>query len=558
MSPGLDGRPTEQRFPRNQYAAAILDNISKHQSDAELEHDELEIERAALERIRSVHKSHIDKARSLAGLLNYEAVEATEEGIRDIEDEDAEADTAVRAALVRQSAERAMHAMKRVHDLEAMGEALAFGHTMNGTGDKLYVGRLSVIDDDDALLVDWRAKAAVPFYRATPLDPLGVSRRRHLHYGENAPDDEELINYSDEVFDVDSLAQATGLRGEAAILASVTAVTTEQMRSVVATIQAEQDAVVRASNKGALVVQGGPGTGKTVVALHRAAYLLYDQRAELSDSGVLIVGPSSEFLSYISNVLPSLGETGVISRTPPSLFPGVRRGLVEPARVSEVKGGLAMATVLANAVADRQRRPREDLVVWYGSRRVKMRSDELARLFDRAQRHTVHNEGAVNFWSRVIDSCSAQVYNPSFPNLADAHETFSNSDELKLFQLSSWPTLSPEQALNDLFGSRALLASAARNTDLSDEDLALLYRPRTPEAQLAGTRWSDADVPLLDELNALLGTVTDAVFESERVGERDAADEFELAESYDEIEEHEDESEDDDDFGEPGFEIVLD
>lgn len=489
-----------------------------------------------------MHKGHIDKAKVMAGLLNEEAVEATEEGIRDIEDEDAEADTAVRAALVRQSAERAMHAIKRVNDLEAMGEALAFGHTINKDGDRLYVGRLSVIDDEEPLLVDWRAKAAVPFYRATPLDPLDVSRRRHLHYGDEATEDEgELVNYSDEVFDIDALSSATGLRGEAAILASVSATTTEQMRSVVATIQSEQDAVVRASSKGPLVVQGGPGTGKTVVALHRAAYLLYDQRAELSDSGVLIVGPSKEFLGYISNVLPSLGETGVISRTPPALFPGVRRGLVEPLEVAEVKGRLVMAEVLARAVRDRQRRPQDDLVLWYGSRRVKMKADELARLFDRSQRYSIHNDGAVNFWSLVIDAYSAEVYDPTFGNLADAHETFSSSEELKVFQLRYWPTLSPEQALNDLFGSRALLRSAAADTDLVEAEVELLYRPRTPEAELESVRWSDADVPLLDELNALLGSVGDAVFQSERIAERDAADEFELAEKYDEIEEAEDE-----------------
>ena len=512
-----------------------------------------------MERIRAVHRAHIDKARHLAGLLNTEAVEATEEGIRDIEDEDAEADTAVRAALVRQSAERAMHAINRVNDLEAMGDALAFGHTINKNTEKLYVGRLSVIDDDEPLLVDWRAQAAVPFYRATPLDPLDVARRRHLHYGDEATgDDGELVNYSDEVFDIDSLDTNIGLRGEAAILASVTATTTEQMRSVVATIQAEQDAVVRADSKGALVVQGGPGTGKTVVALHRAAYLLYDQRADLSDSGVLIVGPSKEFLGYISNVLPSLGETGVISRTPPALFPGVKRGLAEPAEVAEVKGRLSMATFLAKAVSDRQRRPREDLVVWYGSSRVKLKSEELGEIFDRAQRHTIHNDGAVNFWSLVIDVCSAAVYDPSFPNLADAHETFSNSNDLKRFQLKYWPTLSPEQALNDLLGSKALLRSASQATDLSERDLDLLYRPRTPETELDQARWSDADVPLLDELNALLGSVGDAVFESDRVGERDAADEFELAEKYEEIEEAEDESEDDEDFGEAGFEINLD
>jgi DNA helicase IV len=129
------------------------------------------------------------------------------------------------------------------------------------------------------------------------------------------------------------------------------------MRSVVATIQAEQDAIIRAPGDEPLVVQGGPGTGKTVVALHRAAYLLYAQREALSDTGVLIVGPTSEFLTYIAGVLPSLGETGVLSVTAPELYPGVRRGAPEDDAVAEVKGRLDMVTLLANAIKDRQRRP---------------------------------------------------------------------------------------------------------------------------------------------------------------------------------------------------------
>ncbi len=308
------------------------------------------------------------------------------------------------------------------------------------------------------------------------------------------------------------------------------------MRSVVATIQAEQDAVIRAPSNKPLVVQGGPGTGKTVVALHRAAYLLYDQRASLAESGVLVVGPSAEFLRYIRGVLPSLGETGVVSVTVSKLFPGVLLGLRDPPDVAAIKGGLAMAELLAVAVADRQRQPRSELQVWYGSARVVLSADELGGLFARASLHQTHNEGAQAFREEVIAALVAKVHNPSFDNLDDANETFGSSVDVQRFLYRHWPPLTPEQALNDLLGSKALLRSAARGVTAMEfgvADAGRLYRARTSEADLATIRWSDADIPLLDELQQLLGG---GVFDQldDRDIERDEADEFELADSADE------------------------
>ena len=426
-----------------------------------------------------------------------------------------------------------MHAHRRVTELEAMGQALAFGSTSDDDGDRIDIGRLSVIDGDEALLVDWRADAAMPFYRATPLDRLGVERRRHLHYGDGvATDAAALQGYSDEVFEVDALQRSSGLQGEAALLSAVQAPTEAQMRSVVATIQAEQDAVIRAPSNKPLVVQGGPGTGKTVVALHRAAYLLYDQRADLSETGVLVVGPTNEFLGYIRGVLPSLGETGVVSVTVAKLFPGILLGVAEPPEVARLKGTAVMADLLANAVADRQRRPNEPLRVYYGSRRVVIGEDELDSIFEVSRRYRAHNEGAAAFRSGVIDALSAAVHNPSFDS-TDAAESFAESVDVRRFLLRHWPPLSAEQALNDLFGSRALLRSAAAGTTLTEADHASLYRARTSEIDLPGIRWSEADVPLLDELEHLLGgSGADEI--DERDIERDEADEFELAVADDE------------------------
>ncbi|MCP3991615.1 MAG: hypothetical protein GY724_21255 [Actinomycetia bacterium] len=457
----------------------------------------------------------------------------TEDGIRDLYDEDAEADAAVAAALVRQTADRAMHAIRRVSELRAAGSALAFGHITSGDG-CLYIGRLTVMDGDEPLLVDWRARAAVPFYQATPLEPMGVDWRRNFTYGdESAGTSADLISYSDELFDADAAAEEIGLRGEAALLASITAPTQEQMRSVVATIQAEQDAVVRANGDRPLMVQGGPGTGKTVVALHRAAYLLYAQREALSDSGVLIIGPSSEFLIYIAGVLPSLGETGVVSVTAPELYPGVRRGATEEADVAAIKGRLDMAALLANAIVDRQRRPTTDLGTWYGARRVTLEAAKIQELFDLSRRHPTHNDGADWFRFELIEALTAAVYDPSFHDRDEARNHFRRSEAVAEFHLRHWPTLTPEQALNDLFGSAALLRSAARGTTLCADELALLGRPRRPFIEVDDIHWSNADIPLLDELLALVGISLAGRDDDERAQERDEADDFEVAAEID-------------------------
>ncbi len=482
----------------------------------------------------------------MATQLATEAAEATEDGIRDLVDEDGEVDAAIRASLVRQSADRAMHAIRRVTELEAMGEALAFGYTCSTEGERVDVGRLTVIDDatGEAALIDWRAPAAVPFYRATPIDRLGVDRRRHFVYAAD-----ELEGYADELFDVDALVDDVGqahqrLRGEAAILAALDLPTRDHMRSVVATIQAEQDAVVRAPSNGALVVQGGPGTGKTVVALHRAAYLLYEHRAALSDTGVLIVGPSSEFLAYISGVLPSLGESGVISVTASELFSGILRGRTEAPAVAELKGAEVMADLLANAVEDRQRRPTEALHTYYGSRRVVLGLATLESIFERARRHANHNDGAAAFRQGIVEALAVAVHDPTFASLGDAMESFRRSGRVRHFLMRHWPTLTPEQALNDLLGSPALLHSASQGLGLGRDQRALLYRQRTSEVDLEQARWTDADVPLLDELLALLGPVLREADEEQL--RRDALDEFELAQRLEAAEE--DDLEDDTEF----------
>lgn len=496
---------------------------------------ELDAERQVVKRIGEVREAQIAAVAARAERLADEAAIMTEDGLRDIFDEDDDPDAAVQASQVRERAVHAMAAARRFHELDAVGEAPAFGRITSDDGEVLYVGRCSVIDSDEVLLVDWRARAAIPFYRAAPLEPLGVLHRRHLHYSPETAPPRELVGYSDEIFDASQLDNLDGLQGEAALLASLEQDRTGQMTSVVATIQAEQDAVIRAAADQPLLVQGGPGTGKTVVALHRAAYLLYDQRHALAENGVLIVGPSTHFLAYISEVLPSLGETGVVSAVPAQLYPGVRKGRPEADALAVLKGRIEMATLLRNSISDRQIRPTADLVAWYGSDRVTIGSGVLGECFDQARRLPTHNEAADRFRMLVIEAFAEQVYNRSFDNYADAYRSFAASPSLKVFLLRHWPTLTPEQALNDVLGSPALLRLAARGTGLSPREVAQLRRDRVPELELEDHRWSDADIPLLDELWSLVGGLPSAMAEEDRQRVRDARDEFEIAAMQDQL-----------------------
>ena len=215
----------------------------------------------------------------------------------------------------------------RIVQLREVNERLAFGRIeLEPAGDTpvhRYIGRIGLRDADLApILLDWRVPQASAFYQATAANPLGTRARRHL-----ISRGREIVRVEDEIFDADLLRDGgSELQGEGALLSALTAERTGRMADIVATIQAEQDRIIRSELSGVLVVQGGPGTGKTAVALHRAAYLLYSHRDRLRNSGVLIVGPSRSFLQYIESVLPSLGETGVVLSSVGGLFPGCRDG----------------------------------------------------------------------------------------------------------------------------------------------------------------------------------------------------------------------------------------
>src|SRR6185437_11959000 len=271
---------------------------------------------------------------------------------------------------------------KRIAQLNLTERGLCFGRTDNEKQETLYIGRIGLRDDDYELkLIDWRAPAARPFYAATPRNPVGLVRRRHIYTRQRT-----VTGVDDEVFDLDQLSakDRSTLSGEAALIAAVSSARTGRMADVVATIQAEQDRVIRAGLPGVLVVQGGPGTGKTVAALHRAAYLLYTHRRALERRGVLVIGPNATFLRYIGQVLPSLGETDVVLHTLGALYPGVHAtDTRDPAAV--VKGDERMVRVMQQAVRDRQSVPRQDVTVDADGVAIPLRRAAILRARDRAR-----------------------------------------------------------------------------------------------------------------------------------------------------------------------------
>jgi DNA helicase IV len=414
----------------------------------------------------------------------------------------------------------------RLAQLAAAEHGLCFGRLDRADGSHLYIGRLGLLDDDrEPLLVDWRAPAAQPFYRATWAAPAGVVRRRHLRTRGRT-----VLGIEDDVLDPESLTEAErdGLTGEAALLAALTASRTGRMADIVATIQAEQDRIIRSDLPGVLVVQGGPGTGKTAVALHRAAYLLYTHRQRLARRGVLVVGPNPTFLRYIEQVLPSLGETDVVLSTVGGLFPGVTATGQEPLEVAAVKGDPRMVEVLAAAITDRQQLPDADIVVEVGGQRLRLdpATGERARQRARATGEP-HNQARSTFRGEVVAALTDQMVAALTRDLPEADlpeddellvDLFPDErlldpdlDEIRAELATApavrsavdrlWPQLTPQQLVGGLFGSRERLAAAGAALDPAEREL--LLRPGAGNGDDPG--WTPADVPLLDEAAVLLG-----------------------------------------------------
>jgi DNA helicase IV len=418
--------------------------------------------------------------------------------------------------------------VKRLADLDLGKAALVFGRIDRhvegsesgaeaGDGDTLesfHIGRLAVADENsEPVVIDWRAPVAEPFYRATGREPMGLARRRHF-----AVEGRTLLGIEDELFGEGHLGlghdEGLGLddsgrpqlRGYSTLIASIERGRTGSLGDIVATIQAEQDAIIRSPQAGVLVVQGGPGTGKTVVALHRAAYLLYTHRFPLEDQGVLVIGPNRVFLRYIEQVLPSLGEAGVEQVVLADLVPDVRfagRGdQGDTPLAARIKGDSRMSDVIDNAVRDRQRPLREDLVVPFRSGYVRLRADDTVRIVKQARRRFRRHNAARRWVETEVWAAMAATWRSDDVSPREVRDEVRGLPEVRAALDRVWPVLTPAQLLHDLFGSMGLLRLAA-NGVLDDSEYKALHRPRSESVD--EVRWTPADVALLDDAREVLG-----------------------------------------------------
>lgn len=401
----------------------------------------------------------------------------------------------------------------RINQLNAVDERLVFGRLDTTNGVTRHIGRIGMSDDDRTrLLVDWRAPEAAPFYQATAANPQGVARRRHIMMNGRT-----VESFEDDVLSADEDQQASQ-----ALLSAVSAPRTGAMGDIVATIQREQDEVIRDEMRGVLVVQGGPGTGKTAVALHRAAYLLYTHRDRLAKTGVLMVGPSEAFMNYIDQVLPSLGETGVVMSSIGNIYPGIQ-GIPEtdPA-AAELKGRAAMQQVIANAVSLRQRAIPQTTYVTVEGVRLRVRPAQIRRAIGHARAsgkpHNLAREVFVDHMVKTLYDQLRDIISPKredgLVNKADRsylRQEIRQSKEVRRLLNMSWMPLTPTGLVDQLFSEPQYLVDAAPMLT-SREILTLLREPGSP--------FTEADVPLIDEAAVALGPIVTNSSDKQRVNQR--------------------------------------
>ncbi len=406
----------------------------------------------------------------------------------------------------------------RIVQLREVDERLAFGRLELIDGDESdespyrYIGRIGLRDEElQPILLDWRVPQASAFYQATAANPLGTRARRHL-----VSKGRSVIRVEDEIFDASLLEGDTAeLQGEGALLAALTAQRTGRMSDIIATIQAEQDRIIRSDLRGVLVVQGGPGTGKTAVALHRAAYLLYSNRERLNGSGVLIVGPSRSFLQYIEAVLPSLGETGVVLSSVGQLFPGVEATTEDEPAVARVKGQAIMAALIARAVRSRQRVPAEPQELDVNGDRLVLDPHLVETAMARAREGgKPYNEARVTFVKNALAALSrewlaqlkANGNSMDDSDLPMLREDLRSAEDVRVALNTAWLPLTPQKLLQDLYARPQWLAELTPGW--SAEERALLLRDRDAP-------FTVSDIPLLDEAAEHLGEY-DAVDAAQR------------------------------------------
>jgi DNA helicase IV len=396
------------------------------------------------------------------------------------------------------------HLRHRLRTLDDDVPGLSFGRLDDEADDTWYIGRRHVEDaHGDPVVVDWRAEVATPFYRATAVDPQGLARRRRF-----VMTGKQLDDLFDEVFDDPDSVDAAHHGGiPDPLLAELERERTGEMRDIVATIAAEQDIVIRAPLATCLVVQGGPGTGKTAVGLHRAAFLLYEHRRLLDAEGVLVIGPNPLFLRYIAQVLPSLGETAARQTTLDRLLAGTayRARGADDDRAAALKGDARMAEVVARAVAGAVAVPDDGIELATGWGRVRLPAADVAEALTEVRARGVpHNVGRGALRTRLARLVRQDLVRRRGEEAVPAEEVEAdlraNRDWARALD-RLWPQLSPPAVVRRLVTSRAALARAADGLLASDEQAAVL-RPAT--RRVSDEPWTAADLALLDEAEAVI------------------------------------------------------
>jgi DNA helicase IV len=386
--------------------------------------------------------------------------------------------------------------------------SLFFGRTDHSDGARWYIGRRHVADPDgDPVVIDWRADVARAFYRASRTEPLGVERRRRFGIEQGS-----ITAYEDEhLTDPAEAAEAAGGRKSRILAHEIERPRMGPMRDIVATIQPEQDAIVRAGVETSVCIQGAPGTGKTAVGLHRAAWLMYAHRDRLSRAGVLVVGPNESFLEHVNAVLPSLGEAQVRHSTVESLVitsAGGNETLLtvrgqDPTAVAGLKGDIRMADVLYRAVWSRIVPPTEPLVLPRGSRRWRIPAYAAAEVVEELRTRGVRYAAAREMLPHRLAHAVLVLMEEAGDSPDDrVQDSVARAKEVRRYADTIWPALDPKAVLWRLFSDREALAAAAAGILSAPEQEALIW---AKPARSAGTvRWSAADAVLLDELTDLL------------------------------------------------------
>ncbi|GGZ13241.1 AAA family ATPase [Streptomyces nitrosporeus] len=381
----------------------------------------------------------------------------------------------------------------RLRALRRFGLDLCLGHMVGEDGSEpVYVGRLGLSDSEGRrLLLDWRSPAAEPFFGATHGNPMGLASRRRYRWTGG-----RISDYWDEVFTADAFAGHAALDDQSAFIASLGSNRSPRMRDVLGTIQADQDAIIRAGSRGALVVDGGPGTGKTVVALHRSAYLLYsDPRLGHRRGGVLFVGPHQPYLGYVADVLPSLGEEGVQTCTLRDLVPeGASAGAEADPEVARLKSSARLVRAVEAAVRFYEEPPTKGMTVTTHWNDIPLTADDWAVAFEAAETGAPHNDARAEVWEELL-TILMDRHDGDAPTALLRKSLLANRELRTAFD-RAWPLLDAADIVGDLWSVPAYLRMCA--PWLSRDEVSLLQR-ENPRA------WTDSDLPFLDAARQRLG-----------------------------------------------------